>query len=380
MLIIALGITITVGPLTAPTTFQIARFGTRATDITKGLFDVLKEAVEVFGSTDVNNGVGLTTSEIFILTEYTASQIRDVPQYIAITLYGRCDISFNTTLKHGPDGKTYEIRNSSVVEVCFKTGPNYVFDYREVLSQLGLDIILVYAYNQNLPAVLGNSSSYGGYMKNLQDRKVNMVYLIISVLALEAVIFILTLWYYTIKGKLINPLKERVLTHIISLISFVVFVVGLTGVISLAWQALNVKNRISSELKAFGFSYGLGFTWFTCLWFFAFFILVSTLAWSGLEWCISDVQRPYNDGTQNNILRYRAGVFTDANGTSSGNASSGSDLNLTHSNARDTCRDNTNTERDRVEEVELQDIALYSSGDDEYNPERTVKPSSTMFF
>ncbi|QLL32420.1 hypothetical protein HG536_0C05890 [Torulaspora globosa] len=379
-LIIALGITVMVGPITAPTTFALARFGTKSSDITKGLFDVLKDAVEVFGSTDVNNGVGLTTSEIFILTDYAASQIKSVPQYIAITLYGRCDINFNTTFKYGPNGHAIEVRNSSVIEVCFTTGPEYVFDYREVLSQLGLDIILSYAYDQNLPAVLGLSSSYSEYIKNLQDRKIDVVYLIMAVMPLEIIIVVLTVWYYSIKGKHINPLKERVLSHLISVISLTAFVTGLTGAISLVWLAFNLKNRIKSELEAFGFSYGLESAWFTCLWFFAFFMLVSTLAWCGLEWCLSDSQRPYNDETQNNILRYRAGLFVDANGSFTDNASSDGDIYRTRSNTGATSRDRANLNPFTAEEVELQDIALYSSGDDECDPQKVVKPSSAMYF
>lgn len=379
-LIFAMGLVILLGPITAPSTFQMAKFGTRSSDITKGLFAVLKETIEVFGSTDVNNGVGLTTSEIFILTDYTASQIKNVPQYIVISLYGRCDIKYNTTMRQDPNGASYEVRNSSVVEVCFNTGPGFIFDYREVLLQLGLDIILVYAYDHEMSAPLGLLESYNEYMKTLKSLKANAVYLLISVLWLEIVIFILTVWYYKIKGKLINPLKERILTHVISFFSLAVFVMGLTGAITLAWLALTMKQKISSELKAFGFSYGLGLTWFSCLWIFTFFIVVSTLAWCGLEWCVSDVQRPYNDGSKNNILSYRAGVFTEANGTSVGNMSSGSDLYSSHLDTNVYIRDTTNADRDRAEEVELQDIALYSSGEDELNPGRTVKPSSTMYF
>ncbi|QLQ79940.1 hypothetical protein HG537_0C05890 [Torulaspora globosa] len=379
-LIIALCLTVIIGPLTAPTTFALARFGTKSSDITKGLFDVLKEAVEVFGSTDVNNGVGLTTSEIFILTDYAASQIKSVPQYIAITLYGRCDINFNTTFINGRNGHAVEVRNSSVIQVCTNTGPEYVFDYREVLSQLGLDIILSYAYDQNVPTVLGLSNSYGEYIKSLQERKIDVVYLIMAVTPLEFIIVVLTVWYYSIKGKHINPLKERVLSHLISVISLTAFVIGLTGVISLVWLTFNLKDRIKSELEAFGFSYGLESAWFTCLWFLAFFMLVSTLAWCGLEWCLSDSQQPYNDETQNNILQYRAGLFVDANGSFTDNASSDGDLYRTQSNTGPANRDFVNSNTSTVEEVELQDIALYSSGDDECDPQKTVKPSTTMYF
>lgn len=379
-LIIALGLAVIIGPITAPTTFRIATFGTKSTDIIGGLFKELKQAVEVYGSTDVNNGVGLTTSEIFILTSYTASQINNVPQYIAISIYGRCDISFNTTQGLDKEGHVVDVRNSSVVEVCYNTGRNYVFDYREVLAQLGMDIVLVYAYDQEVSAPLGLSQSYNEYVTDLRRKKVNMVNLLISALVLESAIVILSLWFYAIKGRLINPLKERVINHTISLLSFVVFLLGFTGTISLAWLSFRLKSRITSELSVYGFTYGLGFTWFTCLWLFAFNILVSTLAWSGLEWCISDTQQPFNDGTQNDILRYQTGVLTDAGGASIDEFPDNQDSNDNHLRLAHGGGRSSSFGSDSAEEVELQDIALYSSDDSEANFKRTIKPSSTMFF
>lgn len=376
-LIVALGIAITVGPAVSPDIFRSARFDTRPSDITRGLFEVLKEAVEVYGSTDVNNGVGLTTSEIYILTEYTAGQIKNVPQFIMISLYGRCDISYDTTEELDNNGNVIEVRNSSIVETCYMTGPDYVFDYREVLSQLGLDIVLDYAYDQDQSNPLGLSSSYNEYVDILRRRKVNMIRLLYAVVCLETFIIIFTIWYYAIKGRLLNPFKERMLSHVISLLSLAAFICGLTGIISLTWLNYKFKSRIKSELKAFGFSYALGSPWFTCLWILAFFIIVSILVWSGLEWCISDVEQPYNDGTQNNMLGYEAGVFTEVEdpvaynegtfGTESGNSDA-------------VLRNDSFGANDRSEELELQDIALYSSDDGEIKLQRTVKPSTAMHF
>lgn len=376
-LIIALGIAVTVGPAVRPDIFRSARFDTRPSDITRGLFDVLKEAVEVYGSTDVNNGVGLTTSEIYVLTEYTAGQIRNVPQFITISLYGRCDISYDTTNALDKNGNIIEVRNSSIVEVCYMTGLDYLFDYRQVLSQLGLDIVLDYAYDQDLSNPLGLSTSYNEYVEILRRRKINMVRLLYAVLCLETFIIFFTIWYYTIKGRLINPFKERILTHVISLLSLAVFICGLTGIISLTWLNYKLKGRIKSELDAFGFSFALGSPWFTCLWIFAFFIIVSTLVWSGLEWCLSDVEQPYNDGTQNGILGYEAGVFTGVEDPVAYNE--GTDITES-GNSGAVSRNNSIGPNDRSEEVELQDIELYSSDDSEFNLQRTVKPSTAMYF
>lgn len=379
-LIIALGMVVTVGPLTSPNSLRMAQFDTRPADITKGLFDALKHAVEVFGSTDVNNGVGMTTSEIFILTEYTESQIQNIPQFITLNLYGRCDISYETKIIEESKGPT-EVRNSTVTEDCYRTGPNYIFDYRSVLSQLGLDIVLDYAYEKSSSS--SESNNYNEYMSSTRKRKEEMVNLLYAVICLEFCILAMTFWYYIIKGRYINPFKERFLMHSISLLSFTVFICSLTSIISLNCINYNLRNRVKNELKSFGFSYGLGVSWLISMWFMAVFVIISTLVWSGLEWCISDSQ-DYSDETQNNILSYEPGVFMDE-----------SELRVSNDDFEDgelyrSTIDTSQTsglrrpaneyESDRAEELELQDLVLYSSEDSDLMMQRTIKPSSTMQF
>lgn len=381
-LIIALGLVVTVGPLASPNTLRMAQFDTRPADITNGLFEVLKHAVEVFGSTDVNNGVGMTTSEIFILTEYTEGQIKNIPQFITLNLYGRCDISFETKSIPGPKGST-QVRNSTIDQQCYRTGPGFIFDYRSVLSQLGLDIVLDYAYDRSGSSQGSKSTSYNEYMSNARNSKRNMVSLLYAVICLEICILAMTFWYYIIKGRFINPFKERFLMHSISLLSFAVFICSLTSIITLTWINYRLRNRIKNELKDFGFSYTFVTSWLTTIWFMAVFVIISALVWSGLEWCISDSQ-DYSDGTQNNILSYEPGVFMDQSELRDSNYDfeqremyhsnfTNSQTSALHGNADDD-------ESDYAEELELQDLALYSSEDSDLMVQRMVKPSSTMQF
>ncbi|CAR26629.1 hypothetical protein ZYGR_0H04470 [Zygosaccharomyces rouxii] len=379
-LIIALGIVVTVGPLTSPNALRVAQFDTRPADITKGLFEALKHAVEVFGSTDVNNGVGMTTSEIFILTEYTEGQIQNIPQFITLNLYGRCDISYETKDIEGPKGIT-QVRNSTISQSCHRTGPGFIFDYRSVLLQLGLDIVLDYAYDKSGSS--SESNSYNEYMSSIRHRKGEMVNLLYAVISLEICILVMTFWYYIIKGRFINPFKERLLMHSISLLSFTVFICSLTSIITLTCINYNLRDRVRNELKAFGFSYSLGTSWLMSMWFMAVFVIVSTLVWSGLEWCISDSQ-DYGDETQNNILSYEPGVFMDESelrdsndGFEDGEMYRSNNITSETNAVR---RSVDGYESDCAEELELQDLALYSSEDSGLMMQRTVKPSSTMQF
>lgn len=214
-----------------------------------------------------------------------------------------------------------------------------------------------------------------------------------------------------------NALKERALVHINSLLSLVVFIGGLTSTISLAWVNYTIQSRINSELEAFGFSYHLGVTWFALLWCFAGLISVSCLAWSGLEWCISDNGTSYGGGIDDKFLGYQAGVFTDVDldDETSHNqrylqrqSTSGEAELMRNSETMETINktanidlnraDETNTDLDNAndttelgdsnrnepfasrEEFELQDIRFRPSNDSEESIQRVIKPSSALQF
>lgn len=375
------GIVLVVGPSTSPSAFWMARFNTEPSKITEGLFQELKESVEEFGSTDINSGVGLTTSEILILTEYSATKIKNLPQYISVTLYGKCDVRYTTNEVVevvGGKSETFNKRNSSQQQECQTYGPGYVFDYREELSELNLDIVLEYAYDETSVSSKDKTTAYSAFIASLRSRKADSVNLIYVALFFQVFILGITLWYYSIKGKSINPLKERILSHILSLFSVVVFICGLMGAINLTWLTFSLRKKISNELSAFGFSFSVGKAWFICLWFFTSFVVLSTVFWSGFEWCISNVDRPYNDDTRDNILGYESGVITGLDHLRSNTggvfrdsfqSSGGHVISRTSSRA-------TNTN----EEYEMQELSRHTSGDSDIYFQKSLKPSSTMYF
>ncbi|KAL3238222.1 Ecm7p [Nakaseomyces bracarensis] len=415
VLIVIFNIIVVLGPLSSPRSLYMSKLDTFSADITQGLFDVLRTNMESSGSTNINNGVGLTTSELLILTEYTATQVKDAPQFITVSLYGRCDCTFTTDELVGLDGKSYVVRNSTITCGCINVGSDYLFDYREVLSNLGLGIILDYAYSKD-GSKMGLSDAYSKYINSLKRRKISVTNLLYAVLASEILITALTLWYYSIKGRYLNVFLERTLVHVISLLSFTVFICGLASIISLAWLNYKVQSRIKSELQAFGFSYHLGGTWFACLWMLAIFVSISCFVWSGLEWCIAENYEPYfeeSNGifleTQPQKQRLTSDPFADdqtvdSAGRSISNSSakrntrfvearqvrsSGSLNALSRLNSSRAIRNksfnqsqNPFEENDYAldEQYELQSIALRSSTDSDLNEQQVLQPSSTMHF
>ncbi|EJS42641.1 ecm7p [Saccharomyces arboricola H-6] len=416
LLIISLGLTLTIGPLSSPRTLYMSRLDTYSADITTGLFTVLRQSMEQSTSTEENNGVGLTTSELYILTAYTESQIKNVPQYITVSLYGRCDSTYTMVEEFDSEGNMHSVKNSTTKSTCTSVGTNYLFDYREVLANLGLDIILDYAYNK-IGSQEAESSAYTNYVKGLKNKKANVLHLLYAVISFQVCILFFMIWYYYIKGRFMNALKERALVHINSLLSLVVFIGGLTSTISLAWVNYTIQSRINTELEAFGFTYHLGVTWFSLLWCFAGLISVSCLAWSGLEWCISDNGTSYGGAIDDKFLGYQAGVFTDADlddelphdqryprrQSTSGEAelmrnsdtmatisktgnnepSESEDISTTLDHGNDTTEIGEN-DRNKTfasrEEFELQDIRFRLSGDSEESMQRVIKPSSALQF
>ena len=144
---------------------------------------------------------------------------------------------------------------------------------------------------------------------------------------------------------------------------------------------------------------------------------MSCLAWSGLEWCISDNGTSYGGGIDDKFLGYQAGVFTDADlddeiphnqrypqrQSTSGEAElmRNSDTMATIGKTTDNdlnSADNVNTNLDHGnhiagvgnsdrhksfvsrEEFELQDIRFRSSNDSEESMQRIIKPSSALQF
>lgn len=208
LLIISFGLALTVGPLSSPRTLYMSRLDTYSADITTGLFTVLRESMEQSTSTEENNGVGLTTSELYILTAYTESQIKNVPQYITVSLYGRCDSTYTMVEVFDSEGNMHSVKNSTTKSTCSSIGTDYLFDYREVLESLGLDIILDYAYNK-IGSQQAESSAYTTYMRSLKHKKANVLHLLYAVISFQVCMLFFMIWYYYIKGRFMNALKEN---------------------------------------------------------------------------------------------------------------------------------------------------------------------------
>ncbi|SCU98671.1 LADA_0H14642g1_1 [Lachancea dasiensis] len=293
MMVLLFTLILTLGAFVSPSRLFMGKMNTSSIDIAKGLFQVLESSVEASTANYISNGVGLTTSEILILTEYTAYQTSTSPQYVVSSVYGWCRVDNRTTAKAGPRAENYT--------TCVNAGPDYVFDYKELMNDVGLGVILDYAYDASGDASQAESS-YTDYMssaRKLKEKKITLLYVVAS---FQAVMIVLTLWFYSVKGRSLNHFRESFLIHTVSVLSLLICICALVSVIALASFNLQVRSRIQNELGSMGVSYHLGGAWFTSLWLLAFFSCISCATWSGLVWCITDGQVADGDSYELGIL------------------------------------------------------------------------------
>ncbi|SCU97775.1 LAFA_0G13190g1_1 [Lachancea sp. 'fantastica'] len=297
ILIIVFTMVVTVGALTLPDRLFMGQMKTSSIDIANGLFQFLQSSVESSTANYISNGVGLTTSEILILTDYTAMQSKAAPQYVVSSVYGWCRVENRTTITTGPRAHNYT--------TCIREGSDYIFDYRSLMKDVGLEVILDYAYGSPDGSTYETSPSYTHYMNTRRNTKERMVVLLYFVAVCQAVVLVLTLWYYSIKGRNLNQFREFMLEHTISVLSLVVCICALVSAISLLSLNMQLRSKVNSELGVMGISYHLGREWFAALWLAAIFSCVSCANWSGLVWCI----------TNNNVEReesYELGILASA--------------------------------------------------------------------
>lgn len=427
ILIVIFGLVITTVPYYRPQSISIGRLNTLKANIAKGVFTVLRENIESNGSTDINNGVGLTTSEILVLTSYTFEEVHDIPAYILVTLYGSCDAEYNSDSndededeedKDDDDNTTYDYSSSSSNALdtknntkleydCMYQGPDYLFDYRTALASVGLDIVLEYAYGSNSKKQNNGKSPYDFYIQSLSTLKQHVLKLFFAVLGIQTIFIFLSLWYYYIKGRRLNEFPEKFLLHLLSFLSLFVFVAGTISVTCLLYINYSMQRKITKELEAFGFSYHVGVAWATCMIFWAFFSSVSCLVWSGLEWCVTSnvssvdnyedeilvsshqkIRINDNDDTNNN-LKFKGKESGDVtllpinnslNGSNTSVSStsvfvSKSNVNMSNKrtqqryiNNNSTTNSNNTDEDDNGSVYELQSIEFRSSEDSNFHP------------
>lgn len=283
---LASGLVLAVGPLHAPKYLYLGRFDTGYSNIAKGLYLYLKQSVESVSQADFNDHLGLTSSELDILTRYAMEHIEDLPLFITTSIYGNCKTISKDIVKHYYQNTMY-LEYNNLVTQCERNGLGNVFDYREILSDMGLSLLLSYAYRENYGAQELQTKNYETFINFLGSRRAILMVLIFIVCGMEVVSIFLTFIYTFIKGRFLNLIYEELLIQTLCVLSLIKFITGCVSSVMLTVIELNLRGRIHGELSLFGISYHIGAAWYITLYFFLTFLSASCLLWSGVEWCVA---------------------------------------------------------------------------------------------
>lgn len=264
----------------------IARIDCSHIDVSLGLYESLRTTVssndilELLTSYYLPQDQSLTDSEIKILTAYAQEQVASAPQFITSSLWNWCHGNYNITSTEKPKGKVkYNVKDIQIQ--CMKSNDGFGLDYKDVLSNIGLDSIIAYAYS-------GDSNDEVYQKKtNTRRRRFKMIPAsLIFCTASQVLVFVLTFLVYSNRGSQkdlskIHPLFLNIIAYA-SLASCLSIVIGAGIITNLL---IEVRNEISGQLNSFGISLHLGLIWFLLLWIaFAFSFLSMTL-WAFPIWC-----------------------------------------------------------------------------------------------
>lgn len=282
------------------TSLYIARLDCKRSTLADGLFSSLQNT---FKSDDSL----LTTSEIKILATYTESKIAGTPEFIYSYLFNWCyevydfsedDMSDNDFFSDYVDGNAFKLyRKENISITCNTPSKNYVFDYRGNLSDIGLNVILSYAYIANFGAsteqsalsssniVYQPSTEYKGKLESWRRLNSTGAKLLFANIILSAVMTVSTLLYYSRRGNEMDDGNVKgIYKHAMAALSCItcVLVYAATAIFSILMNS--IRSDVAEELSTYGISMHFGPAWFGLL--FSNFAVATFLFlfWAGPIW------------------------------------------------------------------------------------------------
>ncbi|ODQ77164.1 hypothetical protein BABINDRAFT_28464, partial [Babjeviella inositovora NRRL Y-12698] len=278
-------------------------------DVSAGLFTTLRSNI-ASSSSSYNpsnlNGVGFTASEIYVLSNYVATQVEGSPQFVASGLWSWCIGNYTVTYRTSGSAGDWVIDAGTTTFACDTAHANYVFDYRDMLSANGLDVILAYAYNGD-----DRDAEYLLFLAAMHRTKRVYVAGYVCVGVFQILILVATFVSYTrTKHRLLDeshfsltpsstvgsprvrsPTKPRkrtsdsLLHHGIAVLSLATVLASCVASAVTTADAFTLQNRIADELKSFGIMLVMGRRWFACIWIGFGAAAANAALWGGPLWC-----------------------------------------------------------------------------------------------
>lgn len=295
--------------LTADTfTLPVSIVHCEGAQVAAGLYDTLKKT-----STAQNSFI--TTSEIKLLASYIERQIEGTPEVLMEGLNSWCSLDYTYAgidyeqLDQNDGDHVFRMdqihSHKNLTVSCHSSGKIQTFDYRSQLSEIGLNIILAYAYNADFSSddtksqITHSSSPYAAsksYKRSLQHRenlaKKHQILIPISI-GFEASI-LLGLFVYYAKRKPSERDDSGIafwIKNVFAVAATVNMLLSIASVNYLFWLLSALAHSVNDELSSYGVSleYGTGYIVVLIFW------LCSTVGvfveWSGPVWCNPRIKR-----------------------------------------------------------------------------------------
>lgn len=263
-----------------PMSAYVARINCSHIDVAYGLYNSLGSSIsDSTMNLELNVGylplaASLTDSEISILSEYTQNQVMNAPQGILLGVSSWCTVDYKNT-----DSFQHQ---DNLTTTCFDYGSISMFDYRALLSDNGLTIILAYAYKSDYK----DDDAYERTVANRAKQFYVLEMIVLVQVFLQSFVFISTLVVYANRGS------AKALTSVPPLFLNIVAVTSMAAGISMiaafavVFQEINATMKeISHGISSFGINMKSGKTFFTVAWLALAFSCLSMISWILPLWC-----------------------------------------------------------------------------------------------
>lgn len=264
---------------------HLARINCAHLDVALGLYKSLRSSISSTGSFNqdllpVDND--LTDSEIHILTEYTEKQVADAAQYILIGNTEFCMISYTSK-----DAR----KKGNFTEDCLSYTDFGIFDYRAIMLEAGLDIIMAYAYESNY-------QKDDEYSRRLNARNRRFAVLkpvfIFQVLAQAAILVYGFVLYSNRRGTRDLSSIPTITINGLALLALAAGIIMMVASCIAINELRLMKAEIAKGMSSYGVEMVLGSVFQALLWCTFSFSVLTMFLWGLPLWCSNPPEDGYN--------------------------------------------------------------------------------------
>ncbi|QPG76076.1 hypothetical protein FOA43_003462 [Brettanomyces nanus] len=269
--------------------YYMGRLDCSHVDVSNGIFASLQSSLNHPHNSN-GDDTFTTTSEISILAQYIGKEVSTAAQFINTNILGWCSGTYSSVEMYNPATSTFELVSEDSANMrCSPLSANYVFDYRGQLSDIGLNIVLSYAYSSNdysPEAKYVPDKQYRADLKERRQKNQAVIYMLLIAMAVHILIFVLGIIYYGRRGVKKNDKSLPALPkHIFGVAAIVAFLLMFVAFLIDVSVLEEIKKEIKGDLGDFGLSFHLNPAWISVFCIAMLLSFISIFVWGGPIWC-----------------------------------------------------------------------------------------------